>query len=162
MTASARKIRRFACAIALLGGLMALSGAAPAQEKAAEPKTATLEITLTEIQADRGGDLIAALYRGEEGWMELEKAADRVTVGASGESVTVRFEGVPFGDSYAIQVFHDANRNGKLDFRRIIPIPTEGVGVSHNHERKGPPRYDKAAFAVNEGVIRLRIILRYY
>ena len=127
-----------------------------------EVRTATIQVTFTDLEPDRGGDLVASLFRGEEGWLEPEGVMASVKGPVDGQSMELTFEDVPFDESYAIQVFHDANRNGKLDFRRIIPIPKEGVGVSNNHTRMGPPKYDKAEFAVDREELRLSIILRYY
>ncbi len=126
-----------------------------------KPETATITIMFTEIEADRGGDIVATLYRGEDTWLKPDQALAVIKGPVKGDSAELKFEDVELGHGYAIQVFHDANRNGKLDFRRVIPIPTEGVGVSNNHERMGPPKYDKAEFKPNENAFKLEIILRY-
>lgn len=158
-------INRFRCLSLLIAAVLSPSLALRAQAVEAsedEPTTATIRITFTEFDPERGGDMVATLFQGEEGWLEEEGAIARVTGPVEGDTLELKFEGVPYEDSYAIQAFHDANRNGKLDFRRIIPIPKEGVGVSNNHTRMGPPKYDKAEFPVDRKTIALEIIIRYY
>ncbi len=150
--------RHFFALFAVLSFHAALSAEAPPGEA---PQTGTIKVTFTHIEGDRGGDIIASLYQGEDTWLKPDQALAVINGPVNGESLELKFEDVELGHGYAIQVFHDANRNGKLDFRRVIPIPTEGVGVSNNHERMGPPKYDKAEFIPDETPVELAIILRY-
>jgi len=42
-----------------------------------------------------------------------------------------------------------------------FPKPKEGAGVANNHTRMGPPRYDKASFALWPEGVALRVVMRY-
>lgn len=149
--------------LVLLLSVLVSGGVAHAEEKSADAaKGATIEITFTGIEHDRGGDLVASLYSGKETWLKPEKQKAIVKGAVKGKELKLKFEGVAPGGEYAVQVFHDANRNGELDFRRVIPIPTEGAGVSNNHERMGPPKYEKATFDVGTEDVELEIIIRYF
>jgi uncharacterized protein (DUF2141 family) len=77
------------------------------------------------------------------------------------DSITVTFVGLPRGP-YAVQVLHDENENGKLDFRWFpFPKPKEGAGVSNNNHRMGKPSYEKAEFTVDKPSVVVQIQLRY-
>lgn len=55
---------------------------------------------------------------------------------------------LPLGE-YAIKVFHDENKNGKLD-RLVFGIPAEAYGFSNDARASmGPPDYDAAAFKID-------------
>lgn len=124
--------------------------------------TGAVAVTAVGVRAERGGDLVFALFRGEDGWPKVERAPARQVVPAAAESVAVVFAGVPCDTSYAVLVLHDRNGNGKLDMRVFpFPKPKEGAGVSHNHTRMGPPRYEAARFAVADTLQALRVVLRY-
>jgi len=119
-------------------------------------------VTMTQIKPEQGGNMIIALYRSEEGWPDLEKAFLKRAITVKADSLTARFEAVPYDSGYAVQVFHDKNSNGKLDFRFFpFPMPKEGAGVSNNNTRNGPPLYKKAVFGHFTGNTAIRIIMRY-
>ena len=124
--------------------------------------TGAVAVTAVGVRSEQGGDLVFALFRGAEGWPKVERASVRRSVPAAAESVAVVFAGVPSDTSYAVIVLHDRNGNGKLDMRVFpFPKPKEGAGVSHNHTRMGPPRYEAARFAVADTLQALRVVLRY-
>lgn len=82
----------------------------------------------------------------------------RADAPARGGMTVVVVSGVPAG-RYAAQVFHDENRNGKVD-RALFGIPKEGVGFSRDAPiRMSPPKWDDARFDFAGGrqVIRLRM-----
>lgn len=61
--------------------------------------------------------------------------------------VTVTFNDVQPGE-YAIIGLHDANSNGRMDYREN-GMPLEGFGTSNNVMSFGPPQYDDAKFKVD-------------
>ena len=64
-------------------------------------------------------------------------------------SSEIVFSNLPMG-SYAVNILHDENENGKIDKGFILPI--EGVGFS-NYESIGlsnRPNFSKASFELNE------------
>ena len=150
----------------IIGALVALGLAHPLH--ASEPVTSKpgpegeIVLSVTEVRTDQGGTLVAILYRGQDGWMDPDSAYARREVTASSDSIDIVFSKVPFDSTYAAQILHDKNGNGKLDFRKFpFPKPKEGVGVSNNTFRMGPPDYRKARFSVNDRETRLVIRMRY-
>jgi len=143
------------------------SAAAAAPESSASAATpaessGTIAVTVTGVRARDGGDLIVSLYRGPDGWLKSERAFARRVVPVAGDSAVVVFRGAPFDTGYAVAVVHDKNGNGKMDLRIFpYPRPKEGVGVSGNAVRMGPPKYDRARFALAATNRALRIIMRY-
>ena len=58
---------------------------------------------------------------------------------------TVTFMNIPRG-KYAISVYHDTNKNGKLD-KNFMGIPSEDFACSNNAKGfMGPPKYEDAKF----------------
>jgi outer membrane protein len=51
---------------------------------------------------------------------------------------------------YALLIHYDENSNGKID-KNFIGIPREPIGFSNRYHPKGPPRYSRAAFLIEEG-----------
>jgi len=69
---------------------------------------------------------------------------------------------LPAGE-YALLVYHDQNRNNRLD-RNFIGIPKEPLGFSNRYEPKGPPSYSRAVFSLKAGAshhfdVKLRRLL---
>ena len=65
------------------------------------------------------------------------------------------------GGTYAAQVFHDENRNGKVD-RALFGIPKEGIGFSRDAPiRMAPPKWADARFDVAGGRQTIRLKMRY-
>ena len=63
------------------------------------------------------------------------------------------FTNLPQG-SYAANVLHDENKNGKIDKKFMLPIPKEGIGFS-NYESIGlsnRPNFPKASFLVKSNM----------
>jgi uncharacterized protein (DUF2141 family) len=86
-----------------------------------------------------------------------DEAAIKRTVLASQTQLT--FQDLPSG-VYAISLFHDENRNGRLD--TILGIPREGFGFSRNPPiRFGAPRFSAARFSVASGESAERVRLKY-
>jgi uncharacterized protein (DUF2141 family) len=67
----------------------------------------------------------------------------------------VTFTNVKPGE-YAILGMHDANENGKMDFREN-GMPLESFGTSNNVMAFGPPQYDEAKFKVEDKDLNLKI-----
>lgn len=62
---------------------------------------------------------------------------------------------------YAVQVFHDENRNHKVD-RNFLGVPREGIAFSNDARIVlGPPRFADAAFDLGEGPQTIRMRMRY-
>jgi len=144
------------CCLALLFGIVN-AGICREGESAG-----SIVVTIVEVRASEGGAIVINLFDGEEHWLKSEKAFVQMSVPVTADSVTVELEGLPYGDAYAIQVFHDQNENGRFDMRRFpYPRPKEGAGVSNNRLRFGPPDYNKARFELFRPSVALRIRMNY-
>lgn len=101
-----------------------------------------------------------ALYN-EDGSIPDEKFESYYRLGTSKikhRSATFIFSDLPAG-TYAINILHDENENGKIDKGLILPI--EGIGFS-NYESIGlgnRPKFSKASFLLNsDSIKRVKII----
>lgn len=125
-------------------------------------KSAELIITIKGIQVEQGGKLILNLYQGEENWLESGKQVQSLEFPiANKNELQAVFNDLPYQQGMAIQVIHDSNSNGKMDFQWFPPKPKEGVAVSNNHFRVGPPLYEKAKIFINKSPMPIEIRLRY-
>ena len=113
----------------------------------------TLVVEVVNIRSS--GELHIAIYddaeafqgdKGEKGG-PAEGIIDGVIQEVSGTTVSFQFE-LPEG-RYAMGVFHDANRNNRLD-TGLFGIPKEQFGFSNNAMgRFGPPSFEAASFVVS-------------
>ncbi|MFD1063514.1 DUF2141 domain-containing protein [Winogradskyella litorisediminis] len=69
--------------------------------------------------------------------------------------VVVTFENVKPGE-YAVLANHDANNNGKMDFR-ANGMPLEDYGASNNVMSYGPPQFSDAKFILADKDLELNI-----
>ena len=66
---------------------------------------------------------------------------------------TLTFNKLPAG-KYAVSILHDENENGKIDKKFLVPLPSEGVGIS-NYKSIGisnRPNFSKASFLVKSNM----------
>ena len=66
---------------------------------------------------------------------------------------TITFKDIPSG-KYAINILHDENKNGKIDKKFLLPMPSEGIGFS-NFESIGMsnrPNFSKASFLIKSNM----------
>ena len=74
---------------------------------------------------------------------------------------TVIVHNLPAG-RYAAQVFHDENRNRKVD-RALFGVPKEGVGFSNDARISfGPPKWADAVFGFNGDAQSIGLKTRYF
>ncbi len=124
--------------------------------------TGNIEVSIQNIDMDEEGDLVILLFNSEESWLEVELFYKIIKVSPEKETEKIVFENIPFGSDYAIEVVHDENGNLKMDMRILpYPKPKEGVGVSNNTFRAGPPEYEKAKFSLDKPTIELVIQMKY-
>jgi uncharacterized protein (DUF2141 family) len=100
----------------------------------------------------------ACLFNSEESFKkERPILCQEVVVG--GRKAQVTFADVPNG-TYALFVFHDVNRNGKMD-TNFLGIPKEGYGASGNKlPFAAAPRFDANKFTLGGSALQLSIRLR--
>ena len=70
--------------------------------------------------------------------------------------VIVVIDSLDYGE-YAVRVFHDENKNGKID-TNFLGIPDEDYGYSNDASAWfGPPSWDKAKFIFNQPKMTINI-----
>lgn len=107
---------------------------------ASSAQAGTLMIDLQGVQTGQG-TLVIALYNSSEDF--LKKPLRKLTVPAGDAAMRVELTDLPAGD-YAVSLYQDLNRNGKLD-TKMFGIPAEPYGFSNNASGSfGPPKYDAA------------------
>jgi uncharacterized protein (DUF2141 family) len=105
----------------------------------------TLTVTILNFKNNLG-QVSVALYNNEEAFPKSpDKAVKIIYAPIQNKKSVVVFESLPPGE-YAISVFHDENKNGKMD-TNFFGIPKEGVGASNGARGHfGPPHYKDAKF----------------
>lgn len=99
------------------------------------------------------GEVLFALYN-KDGSIPDEKYENYFKKGISkidkNGTAIFTFKNLPKGN-YAVNILHDENKNGKIDKKFMLPMPSEGIGFS-NYESIGMsnrPKFSKASFEVN-------------
>lgn len=105
------------------------------------------------------GEVLFALYN-KDGSLPDEKYENYFKKGVSkidkNGTATFTFTNLQEG-SYAINILHDENKNGKIDKKFMLPIPKEGIGFS-NYESIGlsnRPKFSKASFEINANLLKV-------
>lgn len=132
-------------AVCLAGGTLALAQA---------PKTGTLKVEITGIRNAEGNIRVA--LRSDENTIAAAKIAEIDPKTLTAQAV---FDNLAEG-SYGVAVFHDENKNEKLDFAEN-GVPLEGYGHSNNPEKRpGPPDFaeTKFAFAAPGQTIEIKLV----
>ena len=105
---------------------------------------------------DPVGEIRIAIFDSENRYLENPSLADIIP--ASQTKIEWQIENLAYGQ-YAIAVYHDKNKNGKLD-TNMLGIPLEEYGFSNNaRSRFGPASWSQAKFTVNERNAVHRILL---
>lgn len=122
----------------------------------------TLMVDITGLRNNQGW-IRLAIFVDEEGFRAEKPAQQRVfekkTV--KNGNLTIRLDSIPAG-TYGLALLDDENRNGKLDYRFIIP--NEGIGFSY-YVQKGikRPHFSDFSFLLKKDVtLRIPIRLTYY
>lgn len=152
--------KRFRIGSIALSLAMLLLGAAI--DLTPQSATATLTIRVTGVRNNKGR-IALALFQNEAGFPgDGSKAVRLQQAEIDAQTLSAQFvlEGVSYGQ-YAVSVFHDENRNGKLD-KNFVGAPKEGYGASNNpRKRMGPPPFEQARFSLNQPAQSIDIKLMY-
>lgn len=134
-------------AFAPLAAFLASAGAASA---------ATVDVRVDKV-ANAKGEVIVVLCDEAQFLKKCERSAH---VAARKGVVPVKFKDVPAG-AYAAIVYHDENRNGKMD-RNPLGIPTEGWAFSRGAKgRRGPPTFKDSAVVISASDAEIPVKLSY-
>ena len=115
-----------------------------------------LTVSITNVRTDQG-TLLVSVTNTEAGWNNQEKPVAAAKVAATGKDSVLHFN-LPAG-SYAVQVMHDENGNGKLD-ANFMGIPTEGYGFSNNPQVMRKASFSEAKFDLGDAPSSIVINLR--
>ena len=120
-------------------------------------KKGKLIVVITGFENDKG-DCWFALDNSEE----IYESDDSVFIGkilpVKNNKVIVEIDSIKFG-FYAIKVFHDENKNRKLD-TNFLGIPTEDYGYSNNVSGWfGPPSWESAKFIFDNEKFTIEIFI---
>ena len=115
-----------------------------------------LTVKITDIRANKG-TLLVSVVNTEAGWDSKEKPVAAEKLAATGKEVELKFN-LPAG-SYAVQVLHDENDNGKMD-SNFMGIPVEGYGFSNNPQVMRKAYFSESKFDVNDSASAITIRLR--
>lgn len=108
----------------------------------------TIEVEIINFASDKGVAQIG-LFNTESSF--LDKVYKRKEVKIKDKKAVAIFTDIPDG-TYAISVFHDKNKDEKLN--TFLGIPTENYAASNNAPSKfGPPKWKDAKFEVRNGEI---------
>ena len=101
-----------------------------------------LEVQIEGIPNTKGTVFIG-LFNSSASFPLFGKQYKGVVVEHKGNSHTYRFKNLP-KDSYALAIYHDENKNGKLD-KNLFGAPTEAYGFSNNaRETFSAPSFESA------------------
>jgi len=115
---------------------------------------ATVIVKVTGLRSEKGQVRIA-VFNSSEKWLG-EQPVYSSTINVDSQSVTWKIYDVPYGD-YGIAVFHDENKNGKMD-KNFVGIPLEPYGFSNNvRVTLGPPTWGKSKFVVKGSTTEVSI-----
>ena len=118
---------------------------------------ATVMVKITGLRSEKGQVKIA-VFKSSETWLG-ERPVYNSTIDVESPVVTWKINDVPYGD-YGIAVFHDENKNGKMD-KNFLGIPQEAYGFSNNiRVTFGPPKWEKSKFVVQGPTIEVSIEVR--
>jgi uncharacterized protein (DUF2141 family) len=125
---------------------------------AAKAPTADIEITIEKLR-NRKGVLHICLTREPAHFPDCKKDPRAVTRSTPATTGPIRITGLAPG-GYAVALFHDENRNQKLDV--LIGIPREGFGFSRNPVvRFGAPKFRQVRIDLKAGFTREAIRMQY-
>ena len=149
-----KRIPLLLAAGAILSGLPVLA----APEAGGAAQAAELTVAVTGVNSGKGR-VYVALHRAATGvkFPDMKGAVAGAWRKANKGGFSVTFAGLAPG-RYAVNGFHDANRNGDLD-TNLLGIPTEGYGFGNGATGHfGPASFDASSVALKEAAtIRLPI-----
>ncbi|HET9637693.1 MAG TPA: DUF2141 domain-containing protein [Allosphingosinicella sp.] len=125
---------------------------------AAKGPTAEIEVSIEKLRNQKGV-LHLCLTREAAHFPDCKSDPRAVTRTAPATNGPIRIAGLAPG-GYALAVFHDENRNRKLDM--LIGIPREGFGFSRNPVvRFGAPKFRQVRIDLRAGFTRETVRMQY-
>jgi uncharacterized protein (DUF2141 family) len=118
----------------------------------AQDKGITITVTVDNLTSDKGKASFS--LHTSETFMKGGGIMNASSEIKDGKAV-ITFINVKPGE-YAILGMHDANENGRMDFREN-GMPLESYGTSNNVMAFGPPQYEDAKFIVEDKDLELNL-----
>jgi uncharacterized protein (DUF2141 family) len=122
-------------------------------------QTGTVVINVQQIQADKGGEISAGIFK-KENFPKMGKEMIGTERPVIGSSMQIVFEKVPAGE-YGLVAFQDIDKNKDLK-TNFVGFPKEPIGFSNDAKIKlGPPDFEDAKVKVEAGkTLTLTITLK--
>ncbi len=120
-----------------------------------------LSVTLEGIRADEGGVIKVFLYDSGKAWLKEPEALASREFTPDEPTKSFTFDSLDQDATYAIQLLHDADGDGKLKYRMFPPKILEGFGFSNNYVPTTKPRFSKARFRLADVSAGMTIRLVY-
>jgi uncharacterized protein (DUF2141 family) len=121
-----------------------------------------IQVPLVQVRHLGQGELVVVLFEKlDRIEIEMDKAFRVKKLPAATKGLVVVFGNVPYGE-YAVGVFHDLNKNGRLD-TNFFGFPKEDMAVSNN-AKGGPlggPPWSQAKFQLAQSVMVLSTLKVY-
>jgi len=131
----------------------------PTAMVAAEVQQGQLRIEVEGLSSDQGTVNIALCKMPAEFAVEGEHFRE-IHLPIQNHHATWLLTGIPFGE-YAVKLYQDKNRNGKMDTVPFLGNPLEPYGFSNNVRHAfGRPSYQEASFLINQPETILAIIAK--
>jgi uncharacterized protein (DUF2141 family) len=119
-------------------------------------QAATVIVQVNKVKSAQG-DIRASLCETEVAY-KADKCIKEIVLKAQKGTTQLVFENVTPG-TYGIQLMHDKNANGDMDFN-FLGIPKEGYGFSNNAKpRLSQPSFQRISFAVGDATVTQSIDL---
>lgn len=94
------------------------------------------------------GNLMIAIFDSSDSFPNDQKAIQHIVVPVTSKTQSITLKGLVKGKYYAIAMYHDENKNEKLD-KNVLGIPTERYGFSNDARGIfGPPSFEDAKFNI--------------
>lgn len=116
-----------------------------------------MAVMVTVVNIDPQQGFVVAALHGDGGWAAQPAAVARAPANSDQVVVTLR---APSPGRYGVQLFLDANANGRMD-TNLMGMPTERFGFSNNAVGSfGPPTFEATAFQIGADGATQTITLR--
>lgn len=114
-----------------------------------------IKLIVQQIEGNQG-QLVIGLFDDANSFKAKTNPLKAAKVNITDTTLAFTFSAIPTGN-YCVAVFHDENGDGKVN-TKSLKIPTEGVGVSGKMYKIRAPKFEDAAFYLqNDTVIVIRM-----
>lgn len=117
-------------------------------------------ITIRGIYKEKEGNLLLAVYPGEEGYLDLSQIVYAEKVPVTSEEMQFAVNGLPPGE-YSFAILHD--EDGDDEMKKGAIMPKEGFAFSGAKQPAGkPPKYKNAYITLGTEAVYSTAIMKYY